>query len=225
MIQELFPNVILLHEELLKAFWQTWQMVLPAFFFTVLLALPLGLTLAVSSQHHLNYRPRLYRFLSTITNIVRATPTLIIITAITPFTRLIMGTKLGVKGAIVPLVVAATPFMARQIESVILGIDKGVVEAAKSMGSSSLGIVFRVLIPESLSKILLVFTISFVSLINFSAIAGAIGGGGLGDFALNYGFQQFKSDIMLVTVCILITIVMCIEFLGKRLSQHFDKTN
>ena len=220
-IENYLPNLPMLMPELNIAFVQTITMVSIAFLFSLLLGLPLGIVLAVTKNENLLKAPRLYFSISFVIDIFRSTPTLILITAIGPFTRFVVGTKIGVKGAIVPLVIASAPFLARQIEAALSNIDNGIIEAAKSMGNSLTAIIFRALLPESLSSLINAFTITFVSLINFSAIAGAVGGGGLGDFALRYGYQQFRTDIMIVTIIILLSLVSAVQLVGKYLSQKF----
>lgn len=218
----LFPNVPELFPDLMLALSQTLIMVSISFLIVMILGLPLGVLLAATKEEDLYQAPRLYNTISSVIDIFRSTPTLILITAITPFTKMVMGTKIGIKGAIVPLVVASAPFLARQVEAALSKVDSGVIEAAKSMGTSSIGVIVRVLLPESLSGIINAFTITFVSLINFSAVAGAVGGGGLGDFALRYGYQQFKTDIMFVTVVLLLAIVIAAQSIGRIIARLFS---
>jgi len=154
---------------------------------------------------------------------MRSIPFVILIAAIPGFTRMIVGTTIGVKGSIVPLVLASFPFVARQIEMALLKVDMGVIEAHEAMGFSPIRIIFRVILTEGLKDIVLALTVSIISLIGFSAITGTVGGGGLGDFAIRYGYQYFKTDIMVVTIIVILIIVYVIQgigdFLYKKLSH------
>ncbi len=222
-LTKIIPNVIELFPDLLLSLEQTLIMVSISFVIAGLIGLPLGVILMATKEEELFKSPTVNRILSSIIDLLRSMPTLILITAITPFTKMVMGTRIGIKGAIVPLVVASAPFLARQIEAALSKVDRGVIEAAKSMGTSNLGVIMRVILPESLSGIINAYTIMFVSLINFSAVAGAVGGGGLGDFALRYGYQQFKTDIMVVTVAVLLVLVVIVQTAGKNLSRRVLK--
>lgn len=223
LINRLIPNVLDLYPELLKALGDTLVMVSISFLITMLIGVPLGIVLMSTQNPGLYYNKTVYRVLSLIIDVLRSTPTVILITAISPLTKLLTGTKIGIKGAIVPLVAASAPFLARQVEAALAKVDEGIVKAAKSTGDSTLRIIAGVIIPESYSAIILSLTITFVSLINFSAIAGTVGGGGLGDFALRYGYQQFKGDIMIVTIIILVLLVTIIQRLGKILAAKISK--
>ncbi|MGL5542093.1 MAG: ABC transporter permease subunit, partial [Fusobacteriaceae bacterium] len=137
--------------------------------------------------------------------------------------RFLMGTTIGLKGAIVPLIFGSAPFVARQIESALLGVDSGVIEAAHSMGSSPLEIIYRVLLREALPEIVYALIITTVSLIGFSAVAGTVGGGGLGDFAIRYGYQHFKTDIMVVTIILLVTLISFIQWTGEKILKKIKR--
>ena len=156
-------------------------------------------------------------------NATRSTPFIILVVAIIPFTRLIAGTSIGTNAAIVPLTVAATPFIARLIEGAIREVDQGLIEAARAFGASPLQIVLKVLIPEALPAIVLGLTLALVSLIGFSAMVGAVGGGGLGDLGIRYGYQRFMPEMMLAVVVVLIVLVQAIQSLGDRLSRQLNK--
>ena len=215
----LFPHLQELLPDLMEAFWQTMIMVGGSFSVCGVIGLPLGVLLVALKEPQLYKRDALYHVISTVIDLFRSTPTLILITAITPFTKVVMGTKIGVRGAIVPLVIASVPFLARQVEAALSKVDSGVIEAAKSMGDNRMTILVRVLLSESFAGIINAFTITFVSLINFSAVAGAVGGGGLGDFALRYGYQQFKTDIMTITVIILLALVTIVQMFGRAIAK------
>ncbi len=185
--------------------------------------LPLGVFLATSGKGELFAAPWVNRVLGIVVNATRSTPFIILVVAIIPFTRLIAGTSIGTNAAIVPLTVAATPFIARLIESAIREVDQGLIEAARAFGASPLQIVLKVLIPEALPAIVLGLTLALVSLVGFSAMVGAVGGGGLGDLGIRYGYQRFMPEMMLAVVVVLIVIVQALQSLGDRLSRHLNK--
>ena len=155
-------------------------------------------------------------------NVLRSIPFIILLAFIMPFTKWVVGTTIGLKGALVPLIVGTTPFVARQVESALLNVDDGVIEAAKAMGSSPFEIIYRVLLKEGLPNIIYALTITIVSLIGFSAITGSVGGGGLGDFAIRYGYQYFKGDIMFVTVVVLLVLVSLVQSAGEWLQRKLS---
>lgn len=217
------PNVVELFPDMIKATLETLFMVFVAGSISTLLGIPIGVTLVVTRPGHILENKIIYNVVGKIINVFRAIPFVILLAAIIPLTRFIVGTTIGMKGALVPLVFGCTPFVARQIESALLDIDKGVIEAAQAMGSSPFEIIYRVLLREGLPGIIYALTITTVSLIGFSAMAGTVGGGGLGDFAIRYGYQYFKTDVMVATIIILLVIVTGIqgigEFLLKKLSH------
>ncbi len=187
------------------------------------LGLPLGVFLATSRAGELFAAPWANRVLGLIVNATRSTPFIILVVAIIPFTRLIAGTSIGTAAAIVPLTVAATPFIARLVEAAIRELDHGLIEAARAMGASPVQIVLKVLLPEALPAIALALTLATVSLIGFSAMVGAVGGGGLGDLGIRYGYQRFMPDVMAAVVIVLIVIVQAVQTLGDRLARRLDK--
>ncbi|MGL4337463.1 MAG: methionine ABC transporter permease [Turicibacter sp.] len=221
-LDQIIPNVVEYFPELMKALYETILMVTISGFFSTLIGLPLGVVLVVTRADNLLENKVVYMMLGKVMNIFRSIPFVILLAAVMPLTRLIMGTSIGLKGALVPLVIGVTPFVARQVESVLLDIDSGVIEAAKAMGSSPTEIITRVLLKEGLSGIMYALTITTVSLIGYSAVAGTVGGGGLGDFAIRYGYQYYKHDIMFVTVIILLCLVTGIQSLGERLQRKFS---
>ena len=179
------------------------------------LGLPLGVLLVITDQHGLLQNRPLNRILGVLVNAVRSTPFIILLVAVIPLTRWIVGTSIGTKAAIVPLTIAAIPFVARLIESALREVDRGLIEALQSMGATPWQIIRTVLIPEAMPGIIAGLTITLVSLIGHSAMAGAVGGGGLGSVAINYGYQRFRPDIMLYTVVILIIMVQIFQSLGN----------
>ncbi len=202
---------------------ETLMMVAVAAIIGTLFGLPLGVFLATSGKGELFAAPWVNRVLGIVVNATRSTPFIILVVAIIPFTRLIAGTSIGTNAAIVPLTVAATPFIARLIESAIREVDQGLIEAARAFGASPLQIVLKVLIPEALPAIVLGLTLALVSLVGFSAMVGAVGGGGLGDLGIRYGYQRFMPEMMLAVVVVLIVIVQALQSLGDRLSRHLNK--
>ena len=185
--------------------------------------LPLGLILACTAPGHILEQRLINRILGAIINVGRSIPFIILMVAVIPFTRFVVGTSIGTTAAIVPLSIAATPFVARLVESAVFEIDKGVIEAAQSMGSSPWQIIWKVLIPEALPTLVLGLTITTVNLIGYSAMAGAIGGGGLGDLAIRYGYQRFRADVMIQTVVVLVILVEALQMLGDWASRKLSK--
>jgi D-methionine transport system permease protein len=202
---------------------ETLYMVAVAAGIATLLGMPLGIFLATSGRGELFAAPWVNRVLGVVVNATRSTPFIILVVAIIPFTRLIAGTSIGTSAAIVPLTVAATPFIARLIEGAIREVDQGLIEAARAFGASPLQIVLKVLVPEALPGIVLGLTLAIVSLLGFSAMVGAVGGGGLGDLGIRYGYQRFMPEMMLAVVVVLIVLVQAVQSLGDRLSRHLNK--
>ncbi len=202
---------------------ETLYMVAVAALIATAFGLPLGIFLATSGKGELFAAPWVNRVLGVIVNATRSTPFIILVVAIIPFTRLIAGTSIGTSAAIVPLTIAATPFIARLIEGAIREVDQGLVEAARAFGASPLQIVLKVLVPEALPGIVLGLTLAIVSLLGFSAMVGAVGGGGLGDLGIRYGYQRFMPEMMLAVVVVLIVLVQAVQTIGDRLARHLNK--
>ena len=219
LLNQICPNVVEYFPELLQALTDTLCMVGVSGFFAIIIGLPIGVLLVVTKEGHLLQNKVLNLGLGKVINVFRSIPFIILLAFIMPLTRAIVGTTIGLKGAIVPLVIGTAPFVARQVESALLGVDPGVIEAAKAMGSSPFEIIYRVLLREGLGGIIYGLTITTVSLIGFSAIAGNVGGGGLGDFAIRYGYQYYKGDIMVVTVIIIIILVSMVQSIGEALQR------
>lgn len=205
---------------LLQATGETLYMVFLSTLLSVLLGLPLGTWLF--SCRHLRAKPRLYQLLNTIINITRSIPFIILLIALIPLTRVLVGSSIGLHAAIVPLTLGAIPFFARLVDNVYLTLPSGLIEAGESMGASPLQIIRRILIPEALPALIQAVTILMITLVNFSAMAGTVGGGGLGDLAIRYGYQRFNPSVMLYTVIILIIIVQILQWGGDRFSKHFQ---
>ncbi len=183
---------------------------------------PLGILLVVTEEGHILPNRWVNRSLGTIINIGRSIPFIILLVAVLPFTRFLVGTTIGTKGMIVPLTVAAIPFVARVVESALKEVDPGVIEAALAMGSTPLQIVCKVLIPEAFPGLVLGFILTAVSLIGYSAMAGVVGGGGLGDLAYRYGFQRNRIDITWYTVTILVVLVQLLQMFGSWLAKKLS---
>lgn len=208
---------------LMKSFWETCYMVFSSTALSTLIGLPLGIILCVTRKDHILPNPTLNAVLGAIVNATRSTPFIILMVAIIPLTRLIVGSSIGTTAAIVPLTISAAPFIARIIESSLLEINLGIIEAAQAMGASPMQIITKVLIPESLHSIVLGITLAVISLIGYSAMAGTLGGGGLGDLAIRYGYQRFQMDVMIATVIVLIIMVQVMQSLGDNLSKKLNK--
>ena len=208
---------------LLESLWETLVMVGVSGSVATLLGVPLGVLLVVTERGNLIPNVPVNRVIGAIVNAVRSTPFIILLVAIIPFTRLVVGTSIGTVAAIVPLTLAATPFVGRIVENALREVDRGLVEAAQAMGATPFQIVSKVLIPEALSAIIGGLTITLVSLIGFSAMAGAIGGGGLGDLGIRYGYQRFLPEVMLAVVVVLIVLVQAIQFAGDRLARKVNR--
>jgi D-methionine transport system permease protein len=207
-----------LTEALLKATGETLYMTLVSSAMILLAGLPLGVVLVATDRGGIWERPLLNRALGWVVNVGRSAPFIILMVALVPLTRWIVGTTIGTTAAIVPLVVAAIPFMGRVVEQALREVDAGLVEAAVAMGSSDLQIVFKVLIPEALPSLIRGVALMMINLLGLSAMAGAVGGGGLGDLAVKYGYMRFQTDVMLGCLVILLVLVQLIQFVGDRLA-------
>ncbi len=201
----------------------TLYMVGIATLFTVVLGLPLGVFLVVTDRGGLLEAPALNQSLGTVVNAARSLPFIILLVVVIPFTRLVVGTTIGATAAIVPLALAAIPFFARVTETSLREVDRGLVEAAQAMGCTPGQIILKVLIPEALPSLVLGVTITIISLIGYSAMAGAIGGGGLGDLAIRYGYQRFETGVMIATVVLLIVLVQGIQVLGNFFARKVSR--
>jgi D-methionine transport system permease protein len=207
-----------------RSLWETVVMVGISGVAAALLGVPLGVALRLTDRGGVLHNRIVNSVLGGIVNAVRSTPFIILLVAIIPFTRLITGSSIGTAAAIVPLTIAAAPFIARLVETALREVDAGLIEAAQAMGATTPQIVFKVLLPEALPGIVAGLTITFVTLTGYSAMAGAIGGGGLGDLGIRYGYQRFLPDVMLAVVVVLIVFVQAVQSLGdwavRRLSHR-----
>lgn len=191
--------------------------------FTVLIGLPVGIILFMTSKGQILQNRVAYLVLSLVVNVLRSVPFVILMILVMPFTKVLVSTTIGVKGSIPPLVIAAAPFFARLVETTLREVDKGVIEAAKAMGASNWQIIRKVLLPESIPGLTAGITITTVTLVSYTAMSGVIGGGGLGDLAIRYGYQRFMPDVMAVTVVILILLVQLLQTAGDRLVIRFSR--
>lgn len=214
------PEMIAL---LAESLGETLYMVGVSAAISTVLGIPLGVILVTSSRGHILENLPVNRVLGAIANATRSTPFIILMVAIIPLTRALAGTSIGTNAAIVPLSIAAIPFVGRVVEASLREVDYGLIEAAQAMGASPFQIIRMVLLPESMPSIVLGVTLSVISLIGYSAMAGAIGGGGLGDLAIRFGYQRFRVDIMIATVVILIALVQIVQSAGNMLSHRLNK--
>jgi len=205
-----------------RALQQTLEMTLAAGAIAFVAGLPLGLLLVASAPGGIWERPWLNRTLGAVVNAFRSVPFIVLLVALIPLTRLIAGTSIGTEAAIVPLAIGATPYYARIAEVSLREVDRGLIEAVKSMGGSRWTIVCEVLVPEALPGLLSGFTVTLVTMIGASAMAGAIGAGGLGDLAIRYGYQRFNTGIMVGVIVVLIALVSLVQFGGDRLARALD---
>ncbi|WP_413704779.1 methionine ABC transporter permease [Pseudomonas sp. Pseusp16] len=201
----------------LNATGETLYMVLLAGIFTLLIGLPLGVLLFISRRGGLYPMPRLNKGLGGLVNLGRSLPFVVMLIALIPLTRLIVGTTLGSTAAVVPITIGAFPFFARIVENALDEVDKGRIEAILAMGGDIRHVIFKVLLPEALPALLAGITLTLVMLIGFSSMAGVIGGGGLGDLAIRYGYQRFNNQVMVATVVVLVILVQSVQSLGDRL--------
>ncbi|WP_416198225.1 MAG: D-methionine transport system permease protein [Sporanaerobacter sp.] len=210
-------------ELIVPALLETLYMVFFSTIFSLIIGLPLGILLVITEKGGIWEKSMLNQTLSGIINVLRSFPFIILMILLFPLSRLIVGSTIGTKATIVPLSIAAAPFVARIIESALKEVDRGVVEASLSMGATIPQIVFKVLIPESMPSLVMGITLTIINLIGYSAMAGAIGGGGLGDLAIRYGLYRFQTDIMIVSVTIIIVLVQGIQLIGNKIAVSINK--
>ena len=212
---DLFVNID--WPEILRATRDTLLMLFGSLALTVVFGVPLGVLLYLSGKGRLASNPVLNAVLSLVVNILRSVPFIILLIVMLPVTVLLVGTSLGVAGAIPPLVVGAAPFYARLVETALREVDKGVVEATQAMGGSTFQIVTRALLPEAMPGIIAGATVTAIALVSYTAMAGVVGAGGLGDLAIRFGYQRFQTDVMVVTVVLLLVLVQILQMIGDRL--------
>lgn len=203
--------------------WETLWMVLASTAFGYLVGLPLGVLLTISDTDGISPHPVLYKILDLIVNITRSIPFLILLILIQPFTRAIVGKSFGTTATIVPLTVAAIPFIARMVEGSLKEVDHGVIEAAQSMGAGKLTIIWKVLVAEARISLLVGVTIALGTILGYSAMAGVVGGGGLGDIAIKYGYYRYETGIMVITVIVLVILMQLLQWAGNLLTKKLDR--
>ncbi|HCG1092906.1 TPA: ABC transporter permease [Pseudomonas aeruginosa] len=201
----------------------TFWMLGGSLLFTVVLGLPLGVLLFLTGPRQMFEQKAVYTLLSLVVNILRSLPFIILLIVMIPLTVLITGTSLGVAGAIPPLVVGATPFFARLVETALREVDKGIIEATQAMGASTRQIIWNALLPEARPGIIAAITVTASTLVSYTAMAGVVGAGGLGDLAIRFGYQRFQTDVMVVTVVMLLILVQILQTVGDKLVVHFSR--
>lgn len=203
--------------------WDTLYMTLMSTLFGYILGLPMGILLAVTDKEGIRPNVFLYKILDFIANLVRSIPFLILLILVIPVTKAIVGQSYGPSATVVPLVIAAAPFIARMVESSLKEVDQGVIEAAMSMGAGTASIIWKVLLAEARTSLLVGVTIAIGTILGYSAMAGVVGGGGLGDIAIRYGYYRYQTDVMIVTIVILVALVQLLQGVGMMLSKKLDK--
>ena len=221
MIESFFPNVY--WPEIWEASVDTLSMLGGSMLFTVLLGLPLGVLLYLTGPKQLFEQKVIYSVLSLVVNVLRSVPFVILLILMLPLTKLLVGTSLGVAGAIPPLVIGATPFFARLVETALREVDRGLIEATQSMGATTWQLISRTLLPESRPGLWAAATVTAITLVSYTAMSGLIGGGGLGDLAVRYGYQRYQPDVMFVTVALLLVLVQVLQMVGDRLVVHYSR--
>ena len=217
----MFGNEIVIM--LLEGIRDTVYMTVASTFFGYVIGLPMGIELTVTDKDGLKPNAAIYRVLDVISNIVRSIPFLILLIILIPFTRLVVGKSYGSTATIVPLIICAAPYIARLVESSLKEVDKGVVEAAKSMGATNFQIVMHVLLVEGRTSIITGATIAMGTILGYSAMAGTVGGGGLGDIAVRYGYYRWQTDIMIITVILIIILFQLFQNIGMKIAAKMDK--
>lgn len=221
-LNEIIPNIMSKLPEFYKSIWQTLEMVIRSGAISFILGLFFGITVTVTKRGGIMQNLIIYQILDKLINFFRSVPFIILLAGLIPLTRMLSGTAIGVKGAIIPLVFGVVPFFTRQIETALAEIDHGLIEAAQSMGSGPFGIIFRIYLKESVGSITRGTTITAISLVGLTAMAGAVGAGGLGDFAIRYGHQRNQIDVTYVTVIVLVFFISIIQTVGTLIVK---KTN
>jgi D-methionine transport system permease protein len=217
--QQYFPNVIDLKDDIISSTYETLYMVAATSLFSAIFGILLGVIMVVIDEGGILENKWLYSILGKIINLFRSIPFIILIAAVVPLTRLITGTSIGMNAAIVPLVIGIVPFYARQIQNALLEVDPGIIEAAQSMGSGPIEIIFRVYLKEGLTGIIRASSVTVINLIGLTTMAGAIGSGGLGSLAINKGYNRFQSDITIVATILILILVFICQFIGDYFTK------
>jgi len=217
----MFTDVVI--KMIIQGFYDTLYMTVVSTLMAYVVGLPLGIALAITDKKGITPNVVIYKILDLITNIIRSVPFLILLILVIPLTRLIVGKSYGSSATIVPLVIAAAPFIARLIESSLQEVDKGVIEAAQSMGAGTFTIIWKVLLVEARTSLIVGITIALGTILGYSAMAGVVGGGGLGDIAIRYGYYRYQPEIMIVTIVLLIILVQVLQGVGMMTSRKLDR--
>ena len=220
-MDQLLENVI--WAEIGEATLDTLIMVGGALLFSVVIGLPVGVLLFLTAKRQLLEQRSVYAVLSFVVNVMRSVPFIILLIVMIPFTVGIVGTSLGVAGAIPPLVAGGAPFFARLVETALREVDRGIIEATQSMGASTRQIVMGALLPEAMPGIIAATTVTAITLVSYAAMSGVVGGGGLGDLAIRYGYQRFQTDVMVITVVLLLILVQTLQMIGDKLVLYFSR--
>ncbi len=223
-VQDFFASLVTMDwPAVWQATWETLTMTGTSLVFTILIGLPLGILLFLTSRGQWLESRAIYGTMSILTNVLRSVPFIILLIVMIPITLKLVGTSLGVRGTIPPLVVAAAPFFARLTENVLRELDRGMIEACHAMGADTRQIVCFAILPEALTGLIGAVTVTAIMLVGYSAMSGVIGGGGLGDLAVRFGYQRFQTEVMVVTVVILVALVQILQFVGDRLVHRLDR--
>ena len=223
MIEKYFPNAIHMGDDFKEAFNETVYMTTVSALIAGFIGLFLGILLLISNKNGLKANKYLYTFLDKLVDVGRSIPFIILLAVIYPFTRLIVGTSVGTSAAIVPIVVGTVPFFARQVQNALLEVDPGVIEAAKAMGTSTWGIIYRVYLREGLVSLIRVSNFTLINLIGLTTMAGAVGGGGLGQLAISKGYQRYHNDVTFVALVLILLLVFITQAIGNILIKFFTK--
>ncbi|WP_407272468.1 methionine ABC transporter permease [Radiobacillus sp. PE A8.2] len=210
--------------ELLGSLNETLYMIIVTFLISILIGIPLGIILVVTREQGILENKAVFKVLNVIVNVLRSIPFIILIVAIIPFTRFIVGTSIGTTAAIVPLVFYTAPYIGRLVENSLLEVGSGTIELAQAMGATPWQIIWRFLLPEALGSLILSLTIAIIGLIGATAMAGAVGAGGIGDLAISYGYNQFQTEVMIITVIILVIMVQLVQSLGNYFSRKIRRS-
>ncbi|MEJ6401197.1 methionine ABC transporter permease [Nicoliella lavandulae] len=225
LFSQYFPNVVTSIPSFVQATWETIYMTAITAIVAGVFGILIGVLLVITGPNGIAHQASFYTVLDKIVNLFRSIPFIILLAVIAPFTRLIVGTSIGTIAAIVPLIVSTTPFYARQVQNALLDVDEGIVEAAQAMGSSNLAIIFRVYLKEGLPAIIRSSVVTLISLIGLTAMAGTVGGGGLGNLAIMTGYQRFENDVTIMSMIIILILVFIIQIIGDIWAKKTDHEN
>jgi len=224
-MQELISDLPNWIDILLKGLIQTLQMVIPSTIFAYIMGLPLGILITITKPDGIKSKPVFNSILGWVINMMRSIPFIILLVALIPTTKQVMGTSIGTKSMIFPLFIGLSPFVARMVETSLEEVDAGLIEASRAMGATTLQLVTKVIIPEAIPSLIRGFSISMITIIGYSALAGTVGGGGLGDIAIMYGYRRYQTNVMIYTIVILVLVVQIIQSTFNLIARKIDKRN